>query len=307
MKQERGRWMSVNKKLDKAYKNAKVVPFNNNSRIVLMSDCHRGDGSWNDSFAHNQTIFFAALGYYYDRGYTYIELGDGDELWENKEMKAIISVHDDVFYRMAKFYEECRFFTIYGNHDMVKKDKAFAVEELYSYYDEGKKEYICLFPDITVYESIILKDENSGEEIFLTHGHQGDFLNDTIWKVTRFLVRYVWRPLEALGVRDPTSPAKNHKKKGKVEERIIDWAKRNGQMIVVGHTHRPSFPDLGEVLYFNTGSCIHPICITAIEIYKGTISLVKWCTNVNQFQMLGIAREVLAGPESIKNFYQSLL
>ena len=299
--------MSVSKKLSKAYENAKVIPFNNNSKIVLISDCHRGDGSWNDSFAHNQTIFFAALGYYYDRGYSYIELGDGDELWENKDMETIIDMHSDVFWKMSKFYEECRFYTIYGNHDMVKKDKLFAQKKLNSYYDEDKKEFVYLFPDITIYESIILKDESNQKEIFLVHGHQGDFLNDTIWKVTRFLVRYLWRPLEALGVRDPTSTAKNYKKRGKVEERVIDWANKKKQMIIIGHTHRPSFPDLGETLYFNTGSCIHPICITAIEINRGNISLVKWCTSVNQFQMLGIGREILAGPESIKNFYDKLL
>ncbi len=298
--------MSVSKKLSKAYERAKVVPFNSNSKIVLMSDCHRGDGSWNDGFAHNQTIFYAALGYYYDRDYGYIELGDGDELWENKEMETIIDMHNDVFWKMSKFYEECRFYTIYGNHDMEKRDKLFVKEKLYSYYDEGKKKCVCLFPNITVYESIILKDEDNGEEIFLIHGHQGDFLNDTIWKVTRFLVRYLWRPLEALGIRDPTSTAKNYKKRGKVEERVIEWAEKNRKMIIIGHTHRASFPNVGEVLYFNTGSCVHPICITAIEINRGAISLVKWCTSVNQFQELGIAREVLAGPESIKTFYERL-
>lgn len=269
-----------------------------------MSDCHRGNGSWNDSFAHNQTIFLAALGYYFTRGYAYIELGDGDELWENKEMETIISMHNDVFFTISKFYEDCRFFSLYGNHDMVKKDKSFAKRKLHSYYDEGKKEIICLFPDITIYEAIILRDESSGEEILLTHGHQGDFFNDNIWKITRFLVRFFWRPLEAIGVKDPTSAAKNYKKKGKVEDRIIDWAKENDKMIVVGHTHRASFPELGEVLYFNTGSCVHPLCITAIEIANGSISLVKWCKKVDYNQMLGIAREVLAGPELITEFYK---
>jgi len=30
------------------------------------------------------------------------------------------------------------------------------------------------------------------------------------------------------------------------------------QMLIAGHTHRPSFPDDGQPLYFNDDSCVSP-------------------------------------------------
>ena len=50
-------------------------------KIVLMSDCHRGSGNWADSFLANRPVYTAALKYYIQKDFTYIELGDGDELW----------------------------------------------------------------------------------------------------------------------------------------------------------------------------------------------------------------------------------
>jgi len=53
------------------------------SRFVLFSDAHRGDGSGADDFAANSLIFKCALDHYLAQGFTLIELGDGEELWEN--------------------------------------------------------------------------------------------------------------------------------------------------------------------------------------------------------------------------------
>jgi hypothetical protein len=46
-------------------------------------------------------------------------------------------------------------------------------------------------------------------------------------------------------------------------------------MLVAGHNHRPMFPEIGEPLYFNDGSCVHPFFITGIEIDRGKISLIN--------------------------------
>ena len=56
--------------------------------------------------------------YYYEQGYIYIELGDGDELWECRDLTQIIDIHSNVFWLMSKFYYEHRFFMLYGNHDL---------------------------------------------------------------------------------------------------------------------------------------------------------------------------------------------
>lgn len=76
-------------------------------------------------------------------------------------------------------------------------------------------------------------------DIYLTHGHQADFLNSVLWPVSRFLVRYIWRPLEQLGIPDPTSAAKNHRKKKSSEKRLARWAAQQHHLLITGHTHHP--------------------------------------------------------------------
>ena len=67
--------MRILNRLTRIFNNSKEVYIDDRSKIIIMSDVHRGDGNWSDSFARNQNIFFAALKYYYDNDYTYIELG----------------------------------------------------------------------------------------------------------------------------------------------------------------------------------------------------------------------------------------
>ena len=78
-----------NKKLMKVYENAPIIPFDKDSKIVIISDVHRGDGSYSDSLIGNKNIYLAALNYYYRENYTLIEAGDGDELWKNKGFRDI--------------------------------------------------------------------------------------------------------------------------------------------------------------------------------------------------------------------------
>ncbi|HHX56202.1 MAG TPA: serine/threonine protein phosphatase, partial [Clostridiales bacterium] len=91
-------------KLTSAYKNAKVKYFDKNSKYIFFSDIHRGDDSVSDEFARNQLVLLYALNYYYDRGYTYVEVGDGDELWKHREFRHIRLAHSDIFEAMKKFY-----------------------------------------------------------------------------------------------------------------------------------------------------------------------------------------------------------
>ena len=95
-------------RLNRAFLNAPMLPLSNHSRYVLMSDCHRGIGNSSDNFLKNQHLYFAALEHYYRKGFTYIELGDGDELWENRSMKNIMDIHSNVFWLFNQFYEENR-------------------------------------------------------------------------------------------------------------------------------------------------------------------------------------------------------
>ena len=159
-----------------------------------------------------------------------------------------------------------------------------------------------MFENIKIHEGLVLRHRNSNYRIFLVHGHQVDFINYELWKITRFLVRYLWRPLEAFGINDPTRTAKNYKKKEAVARRLNDWVKREKHMLIGGHNHRPRFPEIGEPPYFNDGSCVHPRGITGIEIAEGKISLVKWSTKAKDNGILYIDKDILAGPRYLKDY-----
>jgi UDP-2,3-diacylglucosamine pyrophosphatase LpxH len=290
--------------LTNIFNSSEIVPFDDSSKFIIMSDCHRGDGNWSDTFAKNQNIFFAALNYYYKKEYTYIELGDGDELWEIRKFSEIIREHSDVFWLMSQFYKENRFHMIYGNHDIVKRDKEYVVKNLYKYYNERQNMYLPLFEDIKIHEGLVLKYKDTENKIFLLHGHQVDFLNNELWRLSRFLVRYLWAPLEFIGVNDVTRTAKNYRKRYTVAKKLTQWVIAENQMLIAGHNHRPMFPEVGEPLYFNDGSTIHPRCITGIEIVDASIMLVKWSVKADDMGQLFIDKGILAGPRRLEEYFE---
>ena len=294
--------MSTAKRLTTVYKKSKVIPFDNNSKIIFFSDCHRGNGSWADNFISNKNLFNHALNYYYDRGFTYIEVGDGDELWENRSMAEIIQSHEDTFRIMHKFHLDNRLYMIYGNHDAAKSGPKYRRSRFYRYYSYRDKEYVNLFENPEVHEGLVLKHTPTNKDILVVHGHQGDLINDRLWRLARFLVRYVWKPLETIGIKNPTSPARNHTRKGTIERNIINWVKSNQRMVIAGHTHRPMFPRDGDAPYFNAGCCVHPNFITGIEIQEGEIALISWFVATDHYGVLRVTREVVAGPEKLENF-----
>ena len=294
--QEGGIKMSADKRLDAAFDKAPVLPLSPSSRYILFSDCHRGSGTNNDNFLKNQNLYFAALRYYYKRGFTYIELGDGDELWENRSFDTIKSIHNNAFWLLSRFYHEGRLLMLYGNHDIVKKNQKYCKKNC-SFYPCSTCCEEELFPDMVFYSGAILKNTIGSQEIYLTHGHQADFFNSVLWRTSRFLVRYLWKPLESIGFLDPTSAAKNNTRKKKVERTLSNWAKKNACVLITGHTHRPMLDE--SVSYCNTGSCVHPRCITCIEIECLRITLVKWTLETHPDRSLYVARETLSGPFSL--------
>lgn len=295
--------MSSHSRLTKAYNQAKILSWDDSSKFVFFSDCHRGDNSFADDFSNNRNIYFHALKQYYNNGFTYCELGDGDELWENLYFESIFNAHKNIYGLLRKFHLKNRLHMIWGNHDMVYKDPEYVKKHLSSYFEPIDGHDKELFTDITYHEAIVLKHKETNQELFLTHGHQADWWNYTFWRWSRFLVRVLWKPLQVWGIADPTSPAKNHKELIKVEKRIKKWMLKNKLPItVVGHTHRPRFPEPGDIPFFNDGSCVHPRSITGIEVENGTISLIKWQIATKDDGTLQIVRILLEGPQKLKDY-----
>lgn len=292
--------MSTYKRLSEIYKKSVEIPFDNTSKIVFISDCHRGDGSWADDFNYNQNIYYSALKYYNTNGYTYIDLGDSDELWKNKKFERIGATHADIFRLIRDFYLHNRLYLIYGNHDIVKRNPAFVKKHLSRIYNPHMGNHEPLFDDIKIHEGLILKHKETGVKFFLVHGHQGDLIADNMWRLGSFLTRNLWRNLEIFGLKDPTSAAINYKVLKKVERKFIEWIEDNRQPVICGHTHRPSCPAEDEPPYFNDGSCIYNRFITCLEIADSEISLVKWDIKTNHDRVFYVDRRVLTLPRKIK-------
>jgi UDP-2,3-diacylglucosamine pyrophosphatase LpxH len=290
----------INKIISKAFDKAVPICINKNSRLIFFSDMHKGDNSYADDFAHNMQIYEEALQHYYQEDYTYFELGDGVELWENKSFAPIYHAYKSIFDLQLKFHQENRLHLLFGNHDMVFKDKNVVEAMLNKFFvDKQSKDKKLLF-DVDFKESILLEVEETDNSILLIHGHQADFMNYVLWKFSRFLVRYLWMPLQKnFGFKDPTSPAKNYRNSISVERKLKKWIFNNeNQIVICGHTHRPQFPNPGEIPYFNDGSCVHPKSIIGIEITNLEISLVKWFLKDHK-----VIKTTLEGPVALALFW----
>lgn len=252
-------------RIERAVCESVTLPLHVRSRYVVFGDCHRGTGNMSDNFLQNRHLYAAALKHYCAENFFYLELGDGEELWENRSQERIMECHSDMYDIFRCLKAHGRYCRIYGNHDMELKR---------------------ILP-----EGICLKNQEGGRDIYIIHGHQADFFNSACWRLSRFLVRYLWKPLELFGVNDPTSAAMNYRKVHKYEKCMVQAAKRMDSYLLAGHSHRPHLME-GE-LYVNAGSCVHPQGITAIEIEHMQMSLVKWIVGSKKDGTLYVEREVL--------------
>lgn len=294
--------MFTDKRLTSAYQNAKIEYFDEKSKYIIFSDCHRGNDSASDEFTRNQIVLLHALEYYYEHGYRYIEAGDGDELWEYSDFKTIRLAHSDVFMSIKKYYDAGRLIFIYGNHNIYLRSKSFVENNYYFYYDEFSQDTQEFLKGLIPYEALVLKNKQTEQEILIVHGHQGDFMNDQFWMGSMVLMRYFWRFMHVVGFQNPASPAKNLYKRSKIEIKYRKWIGKHHKIIICGHTHRPKFSEQDELPYFNTGCCIHTKGITGIEIADGKIMLVSWRVRPEQDGNLRIERNIVRGPIPIDRY-----
>ncbi|MDF2589136.1 MAG: hypothetical protein K0S41_2977 [Anaerocolumna sp.] len=294
--------MLTDKRLTQAYKKAKVEYFDEKSKYVFFSDVHRGDDSVSDEFARNQNVLLHALDYYYNNDYVYVEVGDGDELWEYTDFKHIRLAHSDIFIVLKKFFDAQRLIMLYGNHNIYLKNKRYVKSNFYDFYDEYNQDLHDLFHGIIPYEALVLRHKRTKQDVYIVHGHQGDLMNDQLWYISMLMLRYFWRYLHVVGFQNPASPAKNLYKRHKIEKAYKKWIRKHKRILICGHTHRPRFPKQDELPYFNTGCCIHTKGITGIEIIDGKLIMVDWRIRANDNGILQIVRTVVRGPEPIEKY-----
>lgn len=299
-------------------KKGPIIPFNTASqKIIIFSDQHKGAKNKADDFAVCEPAYVAALDYYFKEGFTFINLGDGEELWENNIFQ--VKKHNKLSFEKEKlFVQQKRFIKIFGNHDLYWANDPLAWVQLESIY--GKK--------VPVYEGCILTTtlNNRPFQIYLTHGHQGDLQSDGN-AFSKFFVANVWGPLQGLLDINPNTPAFNDQLKSVHNTIMYEWSSvERNVLLITGHTHQPVFmslthlerlyvklaeaqknedadtvkavedeiakakpvnptaPDLSKIIpsYFNTGCCCFDDGdITGIEIAGGCMRLIKWQSKSN--------------------------
>jgi UDP-2,3-diacylglucosamine pyrophosphatase LpxH len=288
--------MQTPKGLDAVLANAPRLSFDDASRFVFFSDCHRGDNSRADAFAQNEELYLAALGRYRRRGYTYVEVGDGDDLWLNGKLESVRAAHPRVFDLLHEFDREGRLHLIRGNHDQGGDREA----------DKD---------GLPTYDGLVLEHVHSQQRVFVVHGHQLDLPNAALGAVSRLLVKNVWshlarsragRRFRPTGTGEPPAGALGaamnwiHAQRRKVALQLAAWAQAQRLITICAHTHRPVCANYGQAPYFNTGSCIAPGYVTGIELERGVISLVKWTLSAFPGgNGLRAERQLLAAPRAM--------
>ena len=282
-------------------------------KFIVFSDQHKGIRNSVDDFMGAENNYLAALQYYYDEHYQYINLGDCEELWKNTPVD-VMKKNGNCFEAEKKFLDRNHYYRVFGNHDLAWK---FTLQQnIFLKPVFGKK--------LKVYEGILLKTmhNNKPYSIFLAHGHQGDKRNDgnafSIWVVAN-----LWTPVQRYLHVSINTPATSFELTDRHNIIMYDWSTTQNDLIFIsGHTHKPVFASLDHIeklnkelekarqendskaiaeieqelkerqaeyhgkqqlktmakpSYFNSGCCcFEDGDITGIEIADGCIRLVKW-------------------------------
>lgn len=305
-----------------------IIPFDTSTqKFIIFSDQHKGAKNNADDFAVCEKNYVAALQYYFNENYFFINLGDGEELWETNIFA--VKKHNALSFEKEKlFQQQKRFIKIFGNHDLYWANDPTSSLQLQSIYGEK----------FLIYEGCILKTKINERnfEIYLTHGHQGDLQSDGNW-FSKFFVAKIWGPLQSVLDINPNTPANNDHLKSLHNTFMYEWSSaEKNVLLITGHTHQPVFmslthlerlyvklnnaqkindasaiksiedeikkaqpanetqPDLSKIIpsYFNSGCCcFYDGDITGIEIADGCIRLIKW-EHQNQIPQREVLEEI---------------
>ena len=241
-------------------------------KFIIFSDQHRGAKNGADDFMNAEPNYLAALDYYFQNGYSFISLGDCEELWENT-LAAIKKNNTVSFESEKRFIQQNRFYKVFGNHDLYWDNDPLAGWQLNKIYEQDVKVYEGMIlqlgvnslesgvnsPELGVNSPVSgvgttdlpagrqgpeLRTKNSELSIFLTHGHQGDASSDGNW-FSKFFVANIWAPLQAYLKINPNTPAYNTSLKTEHNRIMYEWSSRQKNLLLItGHTHQPVFESL---------------------------------------------------------------
>jgi predicted phosphodiesterase len=203
-------------------------------RWIIFSDQHRGARNGADDFLRAERAYNAALAYYFRLGHTLVVLGDAEELWEEYPGPVLRS-YPHTFELEARFHQQRRYVRVWGNHDDDWASPDNVARRLAPLFDET----------LVVHEGVrvaVNEGAQSLGQLFLAHGHQGDTASDQWSQVSRWVVRWFWRPLQRLTHISANTPATDWQLREKHNIALYRWAERQTRTVLIaGHTHRPVF------------------------------------------------------------------
>lgn len=253
-------------------------------KFIIFSDQHKGNRDYADDFANNEINYIQALRYYQQQNFSFINLGDSEELWKYTA-EEVLPANEKAFAAEGAFQPN-QYYKTFGNHDIIWKNKWDAERLLKKYFSVP----------IPVYEGIILKTTIGKEtlSIFCTHGHQGDKMSDNN-AFSTWVVAHLWTPVQRYLRININTPSKDDTLRNKHNKLMYEWSSNHKNLLLItGHTHHPVFAsgkysnhssnkiDTGitahlKPSYFNSGCCCYSDGdITGIEIEGGHIRLIKW-------------------------------
>ncbi|TVR05353.1 MAG: metallophosphoesterase [Spirochaetaceae bacterium] len=209
--------------LERVYASSTELSIDDESRIVIFSDLHMGDGGWTDDFLHNGEMFCEVLARRYDNDdSTLILNGDVEEL-QRFSRRSIAERWGALYSLFRAFHQDGRLVRIVGNHDLAN------LGDMDQFGAEEPREGVIL--------------TYKGNRLFVLHGHQ------PLWKYERFnrwigyVLKYLLNPLK---IKNRTV-AHNSRKRFVTEKRVYEFARSRGLLAIIGHTHRPLFESLSKV------------------------------------------------------------
>jgi predicted phosphodiesterase len=202
---------------------AHPVALDRESRLVVFSDLHMGDGGSRDDFLPNSDLFLTALrDYYIPEGFTVVLNGDIEEL-QRFSLRRIRTAWNEVYRRLEWLQSEGRLYKIYGNHDI----------DLLLH--QPTDSILPVYPAV--------KLDLAGKQLLLFHGHQASRFFEKYNHVSGFFLRYFATPL---GIKN-SSTSHDSNKQYLTERRVYDFARRTKSLCIIGHTHRPLFESLSKI------------------------------------------------------------
>lgn len=221
---------STNAKLTELWNNPAIpVLDTKGNKYVIFSDTHLGNGRGADDFFPNEKALLAALDYYREREYKLILLGDIEEFWQFK-LAEITDRYDYSVYATIRSFGDGNVYRVYGNHDI----------DWCRLKDPTRNTTI---QNECAVEALKMIDLAGNTDILLVHGHQGSTESDKKSWASRYWVR-LYRKVEPLAKKlgFTRHPSATKSRVPTDYERILySWAKKNGVILICGHSHRAIF------------------------------------------------------------------